>query len=98
MVSENFSVLQRYLPYLQFLMFGWGCVLWQAVALQWGRRPVYLLTLLGTMVQAEPRCHDEVAPSVADIHLERDALATTHLFKRRMGSNETHAGLFWRTN
>ncbi|KIW36495.1 uncharacterized protein PV06_11262 [Exophiala oligosperma] len=32
-----------------FLAFGWGCLLWQAIALQYGKRPVYLISLLGTM-------------------------------------------------
>ncbi|OWP05069.1 hypothetical protein B2J93_639 [Marssonina coronariae] len=32
-----------------FLLFGWGCVFWQAVALQWGKRPVYLFSLLATL-------------------------------------------------
>ncbi|RDW86610.1 uncharacterized protein DSM5745_03252 [Aspergillus mulundensis] len=32
-----------------FLLFGWGCVFWQAVAVQFGKRPVYLVTLAGTL-------------------------------------------------
>ncbi|KAF3402707.1 hypothetical protein DPV78_004636, partial [Talaromyces pinophilus] len=32
-----------------FLTFGWGCVILQALALQFGKRPVYLASLLGTM-------------------------------------------------
>ncbi|PVH72653.1 MFS general substrate transporter [Cadophora sp. DSE1049] len=32
-----------------FLFFGWGCLFWQAVALQWGKRPVYLFSLLATL-------------------------------------------------
>lgn len=35
-----------------FLMYGWGCLVWQAVAQQYGKRPVYLLSLLATMVSA----------------------------------------------
>ncbi len=33
-----------------FLAFGWRCLLWQPVALQWGKRPVYLFSMLATLV------------------------------------------------
>jgi len=32
-----------------FLFFGWGCLLWQPLALQYGKRPVYLLSILATI-------------------------------------------------
>ncbi|KAJ3538869.1 hypothetical protein NM208_g5719 [Fusarium decemcellulare] len=32
-----------------FLFFGWGCIIWQAIAVQYGKRPVYLLTTAGTL-------------------------------------------------
>ncbi|TVY71170.1 putative MFS-type transporter [Lachnellula suecica] len=33
-----------------FLFFvGWGCLFWQAVALQYGKRPVYLFSILATL-------------------------------------------------
>ena len=32
-----------------FLMAGWGCLIWQPLALQYGKRPVYLISVLGTM-------------------------------------------------
>ncbi|KAK7224814.1 hypothetical protein V2G26_012817 [Clonostachys chloroleuca] len=32
-----------------FLFFGWGCILWQAIGIQYGKRPVYLLTTAGTL-------------------------------------------------
>ncbi|KAH9826482.1 MFS general substrate transporter [Teratosphaeria destructans] len=32
-----------------FLAFGWGCVFWQPLALQYGKRPVYLISILATM-------------------------------------------------
>ncbi|KAF5589020.1 major facilitator superfamily transporter [Fusarium subglutinans] len=33
-----------------FLTFGWGCLIWQPLAQKFGKRPVYLLSLLGTTV------------------------------------------------
>ncbi|MCJ1237189.1 hypothetical protein MMC14_005174 [Varicellaria rhodocarpa] len=32
-----------------FLFFGWGCLIWQPLALQYGKRPVYLFSTLATM-------------------------------------------------
>ncbi|KAI5207719.1 MFS general substrate transporter [Aureobasidium subglaciale] len=32
-----------------FLFFGWGCLFWQPIALQYGKRPVYLFSILATM-------------------------------------------------
>ncbi|KAJ9323597.1 hypothetical protein DTO027B5_4538 [Paecilomyces variotii] len=32
-----------------FLFFGWGCLVWQPLALQYGKRPVYLFSTLATM-------------------------------------------------
>lgn len=31
-----------------FLAFGWGCLFWQPIALQYGKRPVYLISILAT--------------------------------------------------
>ena len=31
------------------MLFGWGCLLWQPLALHYGKRPVYLVSLAGTM-------------------------------------------------
>lgn len=33
-----------------FLAFGWGRLFWQHCALQYGKRPVYLISILATMV------------------------------------------------
>lgn len=33
-----------------FLAFGWGCLVWQPLALQYGKRPVYLFSMLATLV------------------------------------------------
>lgn len=32
-----------------FLFFGWGCLVWQPLALQYGKRPVYLLSIIATL-------------------------------------------------
>ena len=32
-----------------FLAFGWGCLFWQPLALQFGKRPIYLISILATM-------------------------------------------------
>jgi hypothetical protein len=33
-----------------FLLLGWGCLFWQSLAQQYGKRPVYLTSVLATMV------------------------------------------------
>ncbi|KAH8900326.1 major facilitator superfamily transporter [Thozetella sp. PMI_491] len=35
---------------IMFLFAGWGCIPWQAIALQYGKRPVYLISLVANMV------------------------------------------------
>ncbi|EEU44025.1 uncharacterized protein NECHADRAFT_30383 [Fusarium vanettenii 77-13-4] len=32
-----------------FLFYGWGCIIWQALAIQYGKKPVYLLSTAGTL-------------------------------------------------
>lgn len=33
-----------------FLFYGWGCIVWQAMALQYGKRPAYLLSMGASVV------------------------------------------------
>ena len=32
-----------------FLLSGWSCLIWQPLAIQYGKRPIYLFSILGTM-------------------------------------------------
>lgn len=34
----------------QFLFYDWGCMVWQSLALQYGKRPAYLFSLLTNIV------------------------------------------------
>ncbi|KAH8795055.1 major facilitator superfamily transporter [Hyaloscypha sp. PMI_1271] len=33
-----------------FLFYGWGCIVWQALALQYGKRPAYLISMAGSII------------------------------------------------
>jgi MFS family permease len=33
-----------------FLFYGWGCIIWQALALQYGKRPAYLISMAGSII------------------------------------------------
>ncbi|KAH8667409.1 major facilitator superfamily transporter [Tricladium varicosporioides] len=33
-----------------FLFYGWGCIVWQAFALQWGKRPAYLISMAASII------------------------------------------------
>ncbi|KAH8655410.1 major facilitator superfamily transporter [Xylariales sp. PMI_506] len=35
---------------IMFLFYGWGCVVWQAIALQYGKRPVFLFSILANVI------------------------------------------------
>ncbi|KAH7160474.1 major facilitator superfamily transporter [Dactylonectria estremocensis] len=35
---------------IMFLFYGWGCVIWQALALQYGKRPVYLFSIATNII------------------------------------------------
>ncbi|KXJ84862.1 major facilitator superfamily transporter [Microdochium bolleyi] len=35
---------------IMFLFYGWGCVFWQPIALQYGKRPVYLFSILANVI------------------------------------------------
>lgn len=53
MVREKFQCLCHLdAKTLQFLLFGWGCLFWQPLALQYGKRPVYLISMLATTVNS----------------------------------------------
>lgn len=51
MVGQNIDISTILIAEkLQFLLFGWGCLFWQPLALQYGKRPVYLISMLATTV------------------------------------------------
>jgi MFS family permease len=53
-----------------FLTFGWGCLIWQPLAQKFGKRPVYLLSLLGTTVSLSLLtcfCHNSSSPGNHDL-------------------------------
>lgn len=33
-----------------FFFYGWGCIVWQAMALQYGKRPSYLISMAGSII------------------------------------------------
>ncbi|KAL3426895.1 major facilitator superfamily transporter [Phlyctema vagabunda] len=33
-----------------FLFYGWGCIVWQALAIQYGKRPAYLISMAGSII------------------------------------------------
>jgi hypothetical protein len=36
-----------------FLLAGWGLLFWQPLSLQYGKRPVYLISALGALVRGQ---------------------------------------------
>lgn len=64
-----------------FLFFGWGCLIWQPLAQKYGKRPVYLLSVLGTTVCSFPFSQWD---KKVDQNLGNDDLGTTCQDKRPM--------------
>ncbi|KAF2262505.1 MFS general substrate transporter [Lojkania enalia] len=58
-----------------FLFFGWGCLIWQPLALQYGKRPVYLVSILATLATQDllgPPIESLCEISVTDIYFTHE--------------------------
>lgn len=78
----------------KFLAFGWGCLVWQPLALQYGKRPVYLLSMLATMVITPI---SPIKASQAEILrlLGHPNLGSLRENKQYVDSKQDTAGVFW---
>jgi MFS family permease len=79
-----------------FLFYGWGCIVWQAFALQYGKRPAYLISIAASIIimAVTPLCTTN-GPYLATKILQVPPFLC-HLLPTRDINHET--GLLWRSS
>lgn len=79
-----------------FLFYGWGCIVWQALALQYGKRPAYLISMGASIVimGLAPLCTTN-GPYLANKILQ---VWLNYLYNIDFHGTLTFIGVLWRTS
>ena len=77
-----------------WLLLGWGCLIWQPLAQKYGKRPVYLMSVLGTTVcQRELHRFENDTDSIGN-----DDLGSPCKDKWSMDRQQSHPRILRRTD
>lgn len=74
-----------------FLFFGWGCIIWQPLALQYGKRPVYLFSILATLVWTDTSQSDNYILLDWAYNLNRQSRCGLHIAERVVSGMRTRS-------